>query len=154
MTPELYVGSYPAPDDLAWLASEHGIRAVLNLQDDFDLAAKRLTLPALERAAATAGIAFARVPVVDGDAEGLALLLPDVVTLLDDLVRTHGRTYLHCNAGMNRAPTVAIAYLHVHHALPLRDAIRHMKRRRSCLPYVSALHAAYPARPSLRSRTS
>jgi protein-tyrosine phosphatase len=132
----------------------HGVRAVLNLQDDFDLAAKRLTLPELERAAAAAGVAFARAPIGDGDADGLANRLPDIVALLAGLVRTHGRTYLHCNAGMNRAPTVAIAYLHIHSALPLHDAIRRMKRHRSCLPYVSALEAAYPARPSLRSRTS
>jgi protein-tyrosine phosphatase len=152
--PELCVGSYPGPDDFAWLASEHAVRAVLNLQDDFDLAAKRLSAGDLERAAGAAGLAFARVPVVDGDAEALALRLPALVASLDDLVRTHGRTYLHCNAGMNRAPTVAIAYLHVHRALPLRDAIRHVKRHRPCLPYVSALQAAYPSRPSLRSRNS
>jgi hypothetical protein len=154
IVPDLYVGSYPGPDDFAWLASQHRIRAVLNLQDDFDLAAKRLTLRDLEGAAAASGMAFARVPVMDGDATALAQRLPDIVAILAELIRTHGRTYLHCNAGMNRAPTVAIAYLHVHQALPLRDAVRHVKRRRSCLPYVSALEAAYPTRPSLRSRTS
>ena len=152
--PDLLVGSYPKPSDLAWLAGERGVRAVLNLQDDFDLAAKRLTLLDLEVACAAADVAFARTPVADGDSEGLARRLPDLVALLDRLIRAHGRTYLHCNAGMNRAPTVAIAYLHVHRAIPLRDAIRHVKARRSCLPYVAALEAAFPRRPSLRPRTS
>jgi protein-tyrosine phosphatase len=152
--PDLLVGAYPEPPDLAWLASERGVRAVLNLQDDFDLAAKRLTLLDLEVACAAADLAFARVPIADGDPEGLARRLPDVVALLDRLIREHGRTYLHCNAGMNRAPTVAIAYLHVHQALSLADAIQHMKRRRSCLPYVAALQATYPSRLSLRPRTS
>lgn len=151
---ELWVGSYPEPDDVAWLASTHGIRAILNLQDDFDLASKRLTLGDLERAAAAGHVAFARVPVADGDTAGLAERLPGTVALLAELIRLHGPTYLHCNAGINRAPTVAIAYLHVHRALPLRDAIRQVKARRSCLPYVSALEAAYPMRTALRRRTS
>jgi len=154
VAPELWVGSYLEPDDFAWLARAHGVRAVLNLQDDFDLAAKRLRLGDLEQAAVASGVAFARVPVTDGDTTGLVQGLPDTVALLAELIRLHGPTYLHCNAGINRAPTVAIAYLHVHRAFSLDDAIRHLKACRSCLPYVSALQAAYPARPALRSRTS
>jgi protein-tyrosine phosphatase len=154
IVPELLVGAYPEPADLAWLAAERGVRAVLNLQDDFDLAAKRLTLLDLEIACAAADVHFARIPIADGDAEGLALRLPGAVALLARLVHEHGVTYLHCNAGMNRAPTVAVAYLHAHHGMAIPDAVRHVKARRSCLPYMAALEAAYPARPSLRPRTS
>lgn len=153
ITSALWIGSYPEPDDYAWLAERHGVTAVLNLQDDFDLAAKRLTLAHLDAAARAAGLAFARMPVVDGDAPGLARQLPAIVATLHGLIREHGPAYVHCNAGINRAPTVAIAYLHVHEPLPLRDAIRLVKACRSCLPYVTALDAAYPPRPSLRGRT-
>jgi protein-tyrosine phosphatase len=151
VVPELVVGAYLEPHDLPWLTAEREVRAVLNLQDDFDLAAKRLRLPELRRACQDAGVAFERVPVADGDHETLAGRLPDIVALLERLVRAHGRVYLHCNAGMNRAPTVAIAYLHVHHDLGLQAAITLMKSRRSCLPYVTALKAAYPRRASLRA---
>lgn len=151
---DLWVGAYPEEHDFAWLAATHGVRAVMNLQDDFDLAAKRLTHKALEAAAAASGIAFARLPVADGDTAGLVERLPQLVAALAESIRLHGPTYLHCNAGINRAPTVAIAYLHVHHLLALEDAVRQVKARRSCLPYVSALEAAYPVRPSLRPRTS
>jgi len=150
VVPELVVGAYLEPHDLPWLATEREIRAVLNLQDDFDLAAKRLSLADLRRACSDVAVAFDRVPVADGDHETLARRLPDLVALLDRLVREHGRVYLHCNAGMNRAPTVAIAYLHVHHDLGLQAAVALMKSRRSCLPYVTALKAAYPHRASLR----
>jgi len=151
---DLWVGAYPEEHDFAWLAATHGVRGVVNLQDDFDLAAKRLTHGALETAAAASGIAFIRLPVADGDTAGLVLRLPALVAALAESIRLHGPTYLHCNAGINRAPTVAIAYLHVHHGLPLVDAVRQVKARRSCLPYVSALEAAYPARPSLRPRST
>jgi protein-tyrosine phosphatase len=154
VVPELWVGSYVEPDDFAWLATALGIRAVLNLQDDFDLAAKRLVLGDLVQAARASGIAFARAPITDGDVLELARRLPDMVATLAGLIQAHGPTYLHCNAGINRAPTVAIAYLHVHHALSLRAAIDQVKARRTCLPYVSTLEAAYPGCPSLRTRTS
>ncbi|HWP64583.1 MAG TPA: dual specificity protein phosphatase family protein [Candidatus Limnocylindria bacterium] len=153
VAPGLWVGAYPEPHDFAWLAAEHGARAVLSLQDDFDLAAKRLRVATLEAAASASGLAFTRMPVADGDAAGLARRLPELVAALAASIEAHGPTYLHCNAGVNRAPTVAIAYLHVHHALALPDAVRLVKARRPCVPYLSALEAAYARRPSLRPRT-
>ena len=47
--PELLVGEYPRVEDLPWLRDEHGVTAVVNLQDDADLASKRLRAPDLER---------------------------------------------------------------------------------------------------------
>ena len=118
--PELLVGEYPRVEDLAWLRDTHGVTAVVSLQDDADLASKRLRAAELAAACAALGLAFERLPVADGDAEALAARLP---------WRRHGshasspparRVYLHCNAGYNRAPTVAIAYLHDHRGLRAR----------------------------------
>jgi protein-tyrosine phosphatase len=53
------------------------------------------------------------------------------------------RVYLHCNAGLNRAPTVAVAYLHRHHGLSLEDACAVVKAQRPCVPYMRALHAHF-----------
>jgi protein-tyrosine phosphatase len=141
--PELLVGEYPRVEDLAWLRDEHGVTAVLSLQDDADLASKRLRADELAAACAALGIAFERLPVADGDGEALAARLPVLVTRLDALLGAGGRVYLHCNAGYNRAPTVAIAYLHVHRGLALDAACALVKQRRSCVPYVSALQARY-----------
>src|SRR5262249_58882216 len=116
--PALLVGEYPTPEDAAWLRETHGVTAVVSLQDDADLASKGLRLLALERAYARHGVGFHRIPVPDGDAAHLAARLDQIVTLLGRLVDTGERVYLHCNAGFNRAPTVAIAYLHVREALP------------------------------------
>lgn len=141
--PELLIGEYPRVEDLAWLRDVHGVTAVLSLQDDADLASKRLAAPELEDACATLGLAFARLPIADGDPEALAARLPVVIDRLHALIAAGARVYLHCNAGYNRAPTVAIAYLHVHHRVPLADACEQVKARRSCVPYVSALRACY-----------
>jgi protein-tyrosine phosphatase len=141
--PELLVGEYPRVEDLAWLRDEHGVTAVVSLQDDADLASKRLDVADLERACAELGLVFERLPIADGDPDGLAARLPAVVARLHALIDGGARVYLHCNAGYNRAPTVAIAYLHVHRGLSLDDACALVKQQRSCVPYMSALRALY-----------
>jgi len=141
--PELLVGEYPRVEDLVWLRDVHGVTAVVSLQDEADLASKRLAAAELEATCASLGLAFARLPVADGDPDALAARLPAAVEHLHALIAAGARVYLHCNAGYNRAPTVAIAYLHVHHRLPLDEACEQVKARRSCVPYVSALRACY-----------
>jgi protein-tyrosine phosphatase len=141
--PELLVGEYPRVEDLAWLRDEHDVTAVVSLQDDADLASKRLRATDLEAACVALGLDHHRAPVADGDPEALAIQLPVIVDRLHALIDAGGRVYLHCNAGYNRAPTVAIAYVHVHCGLSLDDACSLVKQRRSCVPYVSALRTCY-----------
>jgi protein-tyrosine phosphatase len=141
--PGLLVGEYPTPEDAAWLRDEHGVTAVVSLQDDGDLASKGLRLVALDRAYRKRGLAFHRIPVPDGDDEHLAARLAELVALLDRLIAAGGRVYLHCNAGFNRAPTVAIAYLHACEGLSLEAARDDVKQRRHCVPYMRALHAYF-----------
>lgn len=146
IVPSLLVGEYPRPDDLAWLRDTHGVSAVVCLQDDADLASKRLRLTDIEAGCRAVGLAFFREPIQDGDSEALAARIPAVVARLNALIAAGARVYLHCNAGYNRAPTVAIAYLHVHGGLGLEEAAALVKERRSCVPYVSALRACFPPR--------
>src|ERR1043166_5299615 len=144
--PHLLVGEYPTPEDAAWLRDEHAVTAVVSLQDDADLASKGLRLRARERAYREHGLAFHRIPVPDGDDRNLVTRLREIVAVLARLIETGGRVYLHCNAGFNRAPTVAIAYLHVHERLALDAARAEVKRLRHCVPYVRALEACFGRR--------
>jgi protein-tyrosine phosphatase len=141
--PALLVGEYPLPEDAAWLAEEHGVTAVVSLQDDADLAGKGLELRALERAYRTHAIAVHRIPVPDGDDGHLAARLGEIVALISRVVDEGGRVYLHCNAGLNRAPTAAIAYLHVREGLPLQTARDDVKQRRHCVPYMRVLETCF-----------
>jgi len=136
----LLVGEYPTPEDAGWLRDRHGVTAVVCLQDDADLMAKNLDLRALEGAYRAAGLGFHHLPVEDGDVGRLAARLPAILDRLHALLDSGERVYLHCNAGFNRAPTVAIAYLHVHRRLPLQEAWEYVKQKRSCAPYRSAIH--------------
>jgi protein-tyrosine phosphatase len=143
---DLLFGEYPNPEDIAWLRGTHGVTAVVSLQDDADLASKHLALPDLEAAYRTHGVSFHRVPVADNHVTALAAALPGLVELLSALLGRGERVYLHCNAGMNRAPTVAIAYLHRIRSLPIAEARDLVKRCRPCVPYMQALDACYGTR--------
>jgi len=146
--PNLLVGEYPTPDDIEWLRAAQGVTAVLSLQDDADLASKGLEIDVLRHAYAVHELRFHRMPVPDCDTDCLAARLDDITTLLDALLTAGDRVYLHCNAGMNRAPTVAIAYLHRYHAMPLTEARDFVKQRRHCVPYMRVLEALYDQDPS------
>jgi protein-tyrosine phosphatase len=144
--PDLLIGEYPTPEDVEWLRTGFGVTAVLSLQDDADLAGKRLELRELARAYRTHGVGFHRVPVPDCDVRTQAAQLDAIVALLGELLRAGHRVYLHCNGGTNRAPTVAIAYLHTHQGLALAAARDFVKQRRHCVPYMQLLHARYEGR--------
>jgi protein-tyrosine phosphatase len=137
----LLVGEYPVPADARWLSETHGVTAVVSLQDDADLASKGLDLAELEQAYREAGLAFQRFPVADGDEAHLVARLAAVVGQITRLVDAGGRVYLHCNAGYNRAPTVAIAFLTAHEGLSADAARRAMRACRSCVPYMRAVEA-------------
>jgi protein-tyrosine phosphatase len=144
--PALLVGGYPHPHDVPWLAEAHGVGAVLSLQDDADLAAKGLDAAALDAAYRAAGLVFARLPVPDGDEERMVRVLPEAVARVAAFRAAGHVVYVHCNAGMNRAPTVAIGFVHVHEGRALAAAVRLVKARRPCLPFQGALARVYGAR--------
>ena len=143
LLPNLVVGEYPTPDDAEWLRQQHGITSVLSLQDDADLASKALTLAEMQSAYVASAIRFHRIPVTDCDTEMLLTRLDEIIALLHELLSAGTPVYLHCNAGFNRAPTVAIAYLHARHGMPLSEARDYVKQRRPCIPYMQVLEAKY-----------
>ena len=112
-------------------------------QDDADLASKGLELRDLEHAYRRAGLRFERMPVPDCDTDFLTARVDAIVAALHGCLAQGDHVYLHCNAGMNRAPSIAVAYLHVHRAMPLASARDFVKARRACVPYMRALEARY-----------
>ena len=80
-----------------------------------------------------------RTPIRDGSADDMADRLRTALSDLAMLVEGRERVYLHCNAGLNRAPTLAIAYLRAHGGMSLNEALVHVKQRRSCGPFMTVL---------------
>jgi len=141
--PTLFVGEYPRVEDIGWLKQEFNISAVFSLQDNDDLQAKGLTLHTLADECGRHRVEFRRAPVADFNCESLAIALPAALQELHALTQASHRTFLHCNAGCNRAPTLAIAYLHVHHNMTLEAARDFFKVRRPCGPYMEVLYGHF-----------
>ena len=66
---------------------------------------------------------------------GLRVAIED----LHSLIAGGKRVYLHCNAGLNRAPTLAIGYLRAHGKMSLDEAVAHVKKHRACGPFMTIL---------------
>jgi atypical dual specificity phosphatase len=141
--PNLFVGSYPdSPEDIDQLRQEFGITAVLNVQTDDDFAYWGVTWDCLESHYQTTGVEVQRVPVRDFDPDDLRRQLPQCIEALDELLRQGHTVYVHCNMGINRSPTIVIAYLHWAQGWDLEKAADHVMECRSCDPYVDAIGLA------------
>ncbi len=133
--PNLFVGSYPAdPKDIERLKRD-GVTAVLSVQTDEDLAYGGI-------GEAQAGMEFRRVPVRDFDPGDLRRNLPRCAEVLDELLRQGHTVYVHCSMGVNRSPSVVIAYLHWVQGWDLERAAEHVLERRWCDPYLEAVRLA------------
>ena len=72
ITDQLLVGEYLRLGDIPWLAAEHRVSAIHNLQDDEDLRINALDANALRDLAAQNHIRYVRTPIQDGSARILS----------------------------------------------------------------------------------
>jgi protein-tyrosine phosphatase len=143
---ELLIGEYPRADDIAWLKDTHRITAVHNLQDDEDLRVNGLDAGAIARLYADINVKLVRTPIPDGSADEMKAHLRRALDDLHALISARERVYLHCNGGVNRAPTLAIAYLRAYRGMSLDEAMRHVKQRRPCGPFMTVLEEYFGPR--------
>ncbi|KAF6005396.1 hypothetical protein F1559_004884 [Cyanidiococcus yangmingshanensis] len=138
--PDLYIGPYPQTPEHVEAMHQAGITAVLNLQTDEDFAHRNISWPALEAKYKELSMQIIRYPIPDFNAEALERLLPGAVRALDTAVKTGQVVYVHCTAGMGRAPAVVVAYLVWCRGMSLPDALDYVRRHRSvAAPNVSVL---------------
>lgn len=148
--PTLFVGTYPqGPVDVDRLKSM-GITAVLNLQTNDDFANLDLDWSRLERAYITADLVLQRYPMRDFDPEDQRKRLSAGADILARLLGVQHRVYVHCTAGMGRAPAIAIGYLAWHQNWPLDQAYDYVRQQRECNPYIEAIRYADRSRAKLK----
>ena len=143
---ELLVGEYPSHNDIAWLKETYGVSGVQNLQDDDDLQMNGLDPGQLSAVYDAHRISYVRTPIQDGSADAMAERLEAALHDLRDLVSASGRVYVHCNAGMNRAPTLAIAFLRAYRQMSLEEAMTLVKKQRPCGPFMTVLEEYFGPR--------
>lgn len=110
--PDIVVGSCPmTAADLDLLRKQASITAALSLQHDDCHARLGIDYAALRRHGTRSGVDMARCPIRDFDVPDMRRQLAAAVGLVDALVRTRRRVYVHCTAGTGRSPLVVLAYL-------------------------------------------
>ena len=144
--PNLFIGEYPREEDAEWLKQTYGINAILSLQDDEDLQVKGVSERSLRLAFEGHRMKFVRRPIPDGSADHVAIHLTAAMADLKSLIDAGDNVFLHCNAGLNRAPTIAIAYLRAYGGMSLNEAVEYVKRRRACGPFMSVLEEYFGSR--------
>ncbi len=143
---DLLIGEYPREEDISWLKDEWKVTAVHNLQDEEDFQIKGLDAGGLRDEYARHGIKLVRTPIPDGSADHVAIHLQRALSDLKQLIDGGHRVYLHCNAGLNRAPTLAIAFMRAHRNMSLNEAMAYVKKRRACGPFMTVLEEYFGAR--------
>ncbi|XP_039022914.1 phosphoglucan phosphatase DSP4, amyloplastic-like isoform X1 [Hibiscus syriacus] len=142
--PDLIVGScLQIPEDVDKLR-KLGVKTIFCLQQDPDLEYFGVDIGAIQDYAKECGnIEHIRARIRDFDAFDLRMRLPAVVsTLYKAINRNGGVTYIHCTAGLGRAPAVAMAYMFWVQGYKLSDAHTELLSKRFCFPKLEAIKNA------------
>jgi hypothetical protein len=146
----LFVGSCPkGPEDVLHLKQDLSMDAIVNLQTEEDFRALGINWQFLWTALMRTGLEAVRVPIRDLDNEDLARGLGEAVEAVAERLGWGSRVYLHCTAGINRSPTVAIAALAGPRGMGLSAAHEHVRGRRKVVPEMGIIRdwmaTAYPS---------
>ncbi len=141
--PRLWIGSYlRSAEEVDRLVREVRITAILSLLTDRDIERLGIDWQLLQTHCLRRAVRLFRLPVKDGDSEDLREKLPDCVRLLDELLVSGDTVYLHCAAGIERSPAVAVAYFDWCMGYDLEEARALVDRRRGCSPDLDAIALA------------
>jgi len=140
---EIFIGSAPQSSvDIARLA-QIKITAVVSLQSDQDLKTHRIDWLKLEKNYQHNDISVQRFPIIDFDEQDLGNRLAQPVQILNALLLLGHRVYVHCNAGICRAPATVLGYLCHYRGMSLEQGLEYIRANRPQVnPYQSAVKKA------------
>jgi len=138
------------PDDLRRIRSETDVRGVLSLQHNDCLAYWGIDYTAMYGEGILLGLAMERCPIQDFDVVDSRRRLPEAIRLLANMLAKGQKVYVHCTAGLGRAPVVVLGYLTLVEGCAPEDAIQLILDGRPGA--VPAWEAYYGCREDLTSR--
>jgi len=142
--PGLYCGSQPRhAHDIAELKSDLGLSTIISLQQDKDMEHWGVVPEEIRSKCSQLGVNLVRRPVQDFDPDSLRKVLPSAVHALHDAISLpQSRVYVHCTAGLGRAPGTIIAYLYWFCGMDLHQAYDKLTSIRPCGPKKEAIRGA------------
>ncbi|KAL0401104.1 UNVERIFIED_CONTAM: Phosphoglucan phosphatase LSF2, chloroplastic [Sesamum latifolium] len=130
-------------EDIDHLKMELNVGYILNLQQDRDVEYWGIDLKSIITRCGELGICHMRRPARDFDPDSLRSGLPRAVSSLEWAISEgNGRVYVHCTAGLGRAPAVAIAYMFWFCDMNLNKAYNALTSKRPCGPNKRAIRGA------------
>lgn len=139
----LFIGSAPQNEVDVSRLLKMKITAVLSLQSDADLKSHNIDWKKLQSAYEYNNIHAQRFPVIDFDELDLGEKLPAPVNTLNQMLEMQHRVYVHCNAGICRAPATVLTYLCHFRGMTPEEGLAYLRKERPQVhPYMSAVNIA------------
>merc|ERR1711944_176067 len=118
--PHLYLGNKRDASDMASL-SRLNIRYVLNVTAK----PPSYHLPP--------GFHYKHLEAADNGLQNLRQFFEEAFSFIDEAKKAGAGVLVHCQAGISRSPTIAVAYLMKHYPMAMADAYKFVKTKRSII---------------------
>ena len=129
---DLVIGSCPRKrQDLDTIQKQAEATALFSLQEDSCHSYWDIDYSDLREHGQSIGLEMSRCPMRDMDPYHQGKRLFETVRALHALIRNGNRVYVHCTAGMGRAPLTVVGYLNLIERMPMDEAFHLVKSRRS-----------------------
>ncbi|KAH9288544.1 hypothetical protein KI387_032661, partial [Taxus chinensis] len=140
---DLILGScLQSPEDINKLR-EMGVGTIFCVQKDSDLDYFGVDITSIQEHAKECGLQHVRAEIRDFDPFDLRMKLPSVVAKLDMAIKNgHGIVYVHCTAGLCRAPAVVLSYMYWILSYKLSEAYKLLQNVRKCCPNLEEIKRA------------
>eukprot|EP00826_Nyctotherus_ovalis_P003084 TRINITY_DN10619_c0_g1_i2.p1 TRINITY_DN10619_c0_g1~~TRINITY_DN10619_c0_g1_i2.p1 ORF type:complete len:392 (+),score=86.07 TRINITY_DN10619_c0_g1_i2:90-1265(+) len=139
----IFIGAYPQNEDDIKILAKLGVTGVLNVQTDIDMKHRQTDPARLKETYARHGIKMVHYPVHDFNPEDLSQKVRGGAECIDSLINEGRTVYVHCTAGMGRAPSMVIGYLVMYKKMSLDEAYNLVKENRKVVsPNMWALKKA------------
>ena len=140
---EIFLGSAPQNSVDAARLAQMKVSAVLSLQSDADLRSHRIDWEKLQKTYQHNNITVQRFPIIDFDEVDLGNRLAEPIQALHGLLAVGHRVYVHCNAGICRAPATVLGYLCHYRGMSIEQGLEYIRSNRPQVhPYESAVEKA------------
>eukprot|EP01016_Furgasonia_blochmanni_P035176 TRINITY_DN3870_c0_g1_i12.p2 TRINITY_DN3870_c0_g1~~TRINITY_DN3870_c0_g1_i12.p2 ORF type:complete len:366 (-),score=72.91 TRINITY_DN3870_c0_g1_i12:124-1221(-) len=126
----LLIGPYPQNEDDINELYNCGVRAVLNLQTPGDMKKRGVKWEEIKNVYKEKGFIVINYSIRDMDPADMASKAYHAAELLNFLVNLKKKVYVHCTAGIGRAPQTVVAYLCFFKNFLLNDAVEYVVSKR------------------------
>ena len=140
----IYIGPYPQSADEINILIKEGITAVICAQSDIDIKHRQIDWVNIKKYYSENNIKLVHFPIHDFNHENLVERLPEGAKELNNLLREKRVVYVHCTAGMGRAPAIVVMYLCFYHSMEPDEAYDYVHSHRACaVPNKVAIQTVY-----------